>query len=101
MNNSGEILNFGGRVMKNVAGFDVSRLMVGSFGTLGLILETSLKVLPKPNNEITLTFEKNEKDSIKFFNKIASSALPMTSTFYHDNKCFLKFSGSENSIKSV
>ena len=101
MNNSGEILNFGGRVMKNVAGFDVSRLMVGSFGTLGLILETSLKVLPKPNNEITLIFEKNEKDSIQFFNKIAGSPLPMTATFYHENKCFLRFSGSDNSIKSV
>ena len=70
MNNNGEILNFGGRVMKNVAGFDVSRLMVGSFGTLGLILETSLKVLPKPNNEITLIFEKMKKIQFNFSIKL-------------------------------
>src|SRR4051795_1633465 len=50
-------LRFGGQVMKNVAGFDVSRLMAGSFGTLGLILEVSLKVLPRYEEEQTLRFE--------------------------------------------
>ena len=53
----GEALRFGGAVMKNVAGYDVSRLMVGSLGTLGIILEASLKVLPRPGAEITLVRE--------------------------------------------
>jgi glycolate oxidase FAD binding subunit len=47
----GQRLGFGGRVMKNVAGYDVSRLLAGSLGTLGLILEVSLKVLPRPPAE--------------------------------------------------
>ncbi|MCK9622947.1 MAG: FAD-binding protein, partial [Methylobacter sp.] len=48
INGDGEVLNFGGRVMKNVAGFDVSRLMVGALGSLGVLLEVSLRVLPIP-----------------------------------------------------
>src|SRR3990172_8477065 len=56
VNGKGEILKFGGEVMKNVAGYDVSRLMVGALGTLGVLLEISLKVLPKPAREITLGF---------------------------------------------
>ena len=50
----GEVLSFGGQVMKNVAGYDVSRLLAGSLGTLALILDVSLKVLPKPVAEATL-----------------------------------------------
>ena len=53
LDSQGEELRFGGQVMKNVAGFDVSRLLAGSFGTLGVILEVSLKVLPKPEAETT------------------------------------------------
>ena len=57
MDGRGEVLTFGGQVMKNVAGYDVSRLMAGSLGTLGIILEVSLKVLPLPVAEATLGFE--------------------------------------------
>src|SRR5690606_31497129 len=56
MTATGDVQNFGGQVMKNVAGFDVSRLMTGSFGTFGLLLEVSLKVLPRPDEEVTLRF---------------------------------------------
>jgi len=52
LSGEGEIMRFGGRVMKNVAGFDVSRLMVGALGVLGVILEVSVKVLPKPEKEM-------------------------------------------------
>ena len=54
MNGNAEILSFGGEVMKNVAGYDVSRLMAGAMGTLGVILEASIKVVPRPEAEITL-----------------------------------------------
>ena len=59
MDGQGEVLHFGGQVMKNVAGYDVSRLMAGSLGTLGLMLEVSLKVLPLPLRETTLRFDMN------------------------------------------
>ena len=51
LNGRGEILRFGGQVMKNVAGYDVSRLMAGAYGTLGILLEISLKVLPRPRGQ--------------------------------------------------
>ncbi len=57
LNGRGEIVNFGGRVIKNVAGFDVSRLMVGALGTLGILLEVSIRVIPKFEAETTLSFE--------------------------------------------
>src|SRR4029077_19595524 len=57
LNADGELLRFGGQVMKNVAGFDVSRLLCGSLGILGLITEVSLKVLPRPPAETTLAFD--------------------------------------------
>jgi glycolate oxidase FAD binding subunit len=59
INGKGEKLKFGGQVMKNVAGYDASRLMVGAQGTLGILLDISIKVLPKPEHELTLCFEKN------------------------------------------
>ena len=58
----GRALSFGGRVIKNVAGFDVSRLLVGSFGTLGVIIEATLRVSPAPEAEATLHFEKPDPD---------------------------------------
>ena len=62
----GQKLAFGGRVMKNVAGYDVSRLLAGSLGTLGLILEVSLKVLPRPASELTLTLELPQEKALEF-----------------------------------
>ena len=64
-------LRFGGQVMKNVAGFDVSRLMAGSLGTLAVILEVSLKVLPLPVTEVTLRFEVSAEDAIRRMNEWA------------------------------
>jgi glycolate oxidase FAD binding subunit len=69
LNARGEDLRFGGQVMKNVAGFDVSRLMAGSFGTLGLILDISLKVLPRPEAEQTLRLEMPQDKAIDTMNR--------------------------------
>jgi len=63
MDGRGDVLSFGGQVMKNVAGYDVSRLMAGSLGTLGIVLEASLKVLPLPVAEATLRLELPEDRS--------------------------------------
>ena len=70
LDGKGDDLRFGGQVMKNVAGFDVSRLMAGSLGTLGVILDISLKVLPLPVAEATLRFEKTAADAIADMNEI-------------------------------
>ncbi len=68
INGRGEVLRFGGEVMKNVAGYDLSRLMVGAFGTLGVLLEVSLKVLPAPRFTRTRVFEYDQASAIERFN---------------------------------
>src|SRR5512135_2315944 len=72
----GRVLRFGGEVMKNVAGYDVARLMAGSLGILGVLLEVSLKVLPLPADERTLAFEMDETATLTRLAELARSALP-------------------------
>ena len=78
VNGRGEDLRFGGQVMKNVAGYDVSRLMTGSMGTLGLLLEVSLKVLPKPRVECTLVREADRKSAIEFQRRWSGKSSPIS-----------------------
>jgi len=87
MDGSGQILSFGGKVMKNVAGYDVSRLMPGSLGTLGLILEVSIKVLPLPARSETLKFQIPASQAIHQMNSWASQPLPLSaSTWIGDSQ---------------
>src|SRR5581483_9469768 len=94
MNANGEIASFGGQVMKNVAGFDLSRLMTGSFGTLGVILEVSLKVLPRPEREITLRYALDEAKAIETMNRWAGQPLPISATCFIDGTLSVRLSGS-------
>lgn len=80
---TGQPLRFGGQVIKNVAGYDVSRLMVGALGTLGLLTEVSLKVLPKPAEEVSLQFELDEATAIRRMNEWAGRPLPLSATAWH------------------
>ena len=80
----GDVLTFGGKVMKNVAGYDVSRVLAGSLGTLGVILDVSLKVLPRPATEQTLRFELPEADAIRRTNEWAGQPLPLSATAWRD-----------------
>ncbi|MGB9333028.1 MAG: glycolate oxidase subunit GlcE, partial [Steroidobacteraceae bacterium] len=73
----GDLLRFGGEVMKNVAGFDVSRLLCGSLGVLGIITEVSLKVLPLPRVEATLQLELPAAAAVQIFNRLAGEPLPL------------------------
>ena len=86
LDGKGDDLRFGGQVMKNVAGFDVSRLMAGSLGTLGVILEISLKVLPLPVAEATLGFEKTAAEAIASSNEWAGQPLPVSATAWSGGK---------------
>ncbi len=101
INGRGEILKFGGQVMKNVAGYDISRLMAGSFGTLGVILEASLKVLPKPAREITLTFEMGMDAAIAKMNAWAGQPLPLSAAAHDGDTLYIRLSGSEAAVRAA
>jgi glycolate oxidase FAD binding subunit len=77
VNGRGELLTFGGQVMKNVAGYDVSRLMVGALGTLGLIVEVSLKVLARPTAEATLRFDLPQDRALAQLHAWGAQPLPL------------------------
>jgi glycolate oxidase FAD binding subunit len=86
LNGRGEHLTFGGQVMKNVAGYDVSRLMVGAMGTLGLLTEVSLKVLPVAPAEATLVFALGQADALEQLHRWGAQPLPLNaSCWVHDN----------------
>ena len=99
INGKGEALRFGGQVMKNVAGYDVSRLMAGSLGTLGLITEVSLKVLPRPASEYTLKQVCDQAEAIRRFADWSGRALPLSAACWYDDHLYLRLSGDENSIR--
>jgi glycolate oxidase FAD binding subunit len=85
INGRGEILTFGGQVMKNVAGYDVSRLVAGSLGTLGLIAEVSLKVLPVASAEATLKFELSQAEALRRLNAWGGQPLPLNASCWVDD----------------
>lgn len=95
---TGQILNFGGQVMKNVAGYDVSRLMAGSLGTLGLIADVTLKVLPRPMAESTLVFDLDEAEAIARLNRWGGRSLPLSASFWCDGLLAARLSGAEAAV---
>ena len=101
VNGKGEDLRFGGRVIKNVAGYDVSRLMTGAMGTLGVLLDLSFKVLPKPSDEITLCYDMDEATAIQRFNEWAGKPLPISATSWHDGVAMLRLSGAIAGVKAA
>lgn len=98
----GEALSFGGRVIKNVAGFDLSRLLVGSLGTLGVILEASIRVVPVPETEVTLAFEHANVDAhIHWINSLGSKPWPISASCWHAGTSRLRLSGSEQGVNQA
>jgi glycolate oxidase FAD binding subunit len=97
----GSDLRFGGQVMKNVAGYDVSRLMTGSLGTLGLLTEVSLKVLPVPAVETTLHLKRTETEAIAAMNEWAGKPLPITATAFRDGDLGVRLSGAKSAIEAA
>ena len=89
INGQGEHLTFGGQVMKNVAGYDVSRLMAGSMGTLGVITEVSLKVLPVAPAEATLRFDCSQSQALQWLHAWGGQPLPLNAS------CWLHEEGSD------
>lgn len=101
INGKGEVLQFGGQVMKNVAGYDASRLMAGAYGTLGLILDVSLKVLPKPDCEITIKIEQPVNKAINTINSLSAKNLPISASCYHDEHLYIRLSSSEKNTQAA
>ncbi|GJL73651.1 MAG: glycolate oxidase subunit GlcE [Nitrosomonas sp.] len=97
----GNDLRFGGQVMKNVAGYDISRLMVGSMGTLGVLTEISLKILPLPPADLTLRMQLTEADAIEKMNGWAGKPLPVSATCFYQNELTVRLSGAEVAIRAA
>ena len=93
LNGSGEILSFGGEVMKNVAGYDVSRLMTGAMGTLGLLLEISLKVLPRPETELTLGLDMSADLALERLSRWGLRPLPISASCHDGARLLVRLSG--------
>jgi len=101
MDGKGESLHFGGQVMKNVAGYDVSRMLAGSLGTLGLLLEVSVKVLPKPYAQTSLRLEMDEKDAIRRLNEWGGQPLPISASAWCDGALMLRLSGAKAALAAA
>ena len=97
----GEALHFGGKVMKNVAGFDVSRLLCGSLGVFGPIVEVSLKVLPLPRARQTLRFEMSVSEALESFNTWRGQSLPISACAWVDGQAWVRLCGAESALRAA
>src|SRR5699024_10686639 len=101
LSSSGDVLSFGGEVMKNVAGYDVSRLLAGSLGGLGAIVELSVKVIPQPAHERTLQLQASHAQAIELCNGWRFLPLPITATAHLDDTLHVRLSGSRAAVESA
>ena len=101
LNGRAELLSFGGQVMKNVAGYDVSRLLAGAMGALGVVCEVSLKVLPLPVASRTLRFEMDEAAALKALNTWGGQPLPIHASAWWSGMLVLRLSGAAAAVQSA
>jgi len=101
LDHRGQEQRFGGEVMKNVAGYDLSRLMVGAQGTLGLITEVSLKVLPKPGAQTSLRLETTRQDAMARLAEWGRKPLPITAAAWLDGGLHLRLEGGPSSVAAT
>ncbi|RIK93477.1 MAG: glycolate oxidase subunit GlcE [Burkholderiales bacterium] len=95
------VLRFGGQVMKNVAGYDVSRLMCGSLGILGPIVDVSLKVVPRPMREASVRFALEASEAIGAMNRWCAEPLPISATRWREGEAWLRFSGATPAVEAA
>jgi glycolate oxidase FAD binding subunit len=101
LNGRAEVLGFGGTVMKNVAGYDLSRVLAGSLGTLGVICEVSLKVLPVPPATLTLRLEADQAQAIRRVNEWGGQPLPLNASAWWDGMLVLRLSGATAAVRAA
>ncbi len=101
INGKGEQMKFGGEVMKNVAGYDVSRLVCGSLGTLAVVLNVSLKVLPKPETETSLGFVLSQQQAMQKLQQWKSLPYPITASCYYNGTLTIRLCGNQQAVKAT
>lgn len=101
LSGEGRLLRFGGEVVKNVAGFDAFRLMAGALGTLGVLLEASFKVLPRPEHTVTLAFECGFREALNKFNDWHRAPLPISAGAADDAHLYIRLEGSAEGVRSA
>lgn len=97
----GSVMRFGGEVMKNVAGYDMSRLLCGSLGMLGMIAEVSLKVLPAPRADATLRLEMTEADALAACNRWGGQPLPLAATCWYRGVLHVRLCGARRAVDAA
>jgi len=101
LNGKGELLRFGGKVMKNVAGYDLSRLMAGSLGCLGVIVEATVKVVPKPPAEKSVAFMIDSANATALINNLRREGLPVTASAHTGEQLLVRFSAGALEINAL
>lgn len=101
LNGRAEVLKFGGQVMKNVAGFDVARLTTGAFGTLGVLLDVSVKVLPRPQYEVTRVFQLDRDTALAEVAAWSRMPLPLSATCQVDEVLYVRLSGTVAGVRAA
>ncbi len=101
LDGNAQAMSFGGTVIKNVAGYDVSRLLAGSMGILGVLLEVSLKVLPLPKAQATLRFELSQEQALHQLNRWAGQPLPIHASAWWDGALVLRLAGAQAAVRSA
>lgn len=101
LSGKGEVLGFGGQVMKNVAGYDVSRLIAGSMGTLGAILEVSLKVMPMAPATATVRFQCEQVEALDRLNRWCAQPLPLNASAWWDGTLLLRLRGAMAAVRAA
>lgn len=107
LDGKGQDLSFGGKVMKNVAGYDVSRLLPGSMGTLALLLEASVKVLPKPAATASLRCQITQENALQILNEWAGQPLPLSASCWigkgsgHHGELTIRLAGAVAAVKAA
>jgi len=101
INGKGEQLRFGGQVMKNVAGYDLARTLTGSLGTLAVLLDIHLKVLPRPEHELTLTRDCSAVEAIRLCSQWSGLPLPLSGACHFGGRLYLRLSGSLQGVQAA
>ncbi|SCZ61286.1 glycolate oxidase subunit GlcE [Thiohalomonas denitrificans] len=101
VNGRGQRLCFGGEVIKNVAGYDLSRTMAGALGTLGVLLSVSLKVLPRPEQEITLARSCSPEEGLECIHRWSASPLPISAACHTEGQLRVRLSGSPEAVHAA
>jgi len=101
LSGTGNVLSFGGQVMKNVAGYDLSRLMCGALGTLGVLLEVSLKVLPRPAEELTTSLELSAAEAAEMVGCWSTHPLPLSAACHDGERLHVRLSGAVSAVRAA